>query len=182
MNTEEKKVELEVEDTTPLKPIFKWAGGKKDELKFFKHHFPENYDTYLEPFSGGLAVYFHLRPKKAVVCDLHEGLLDLYTMVKEKRMDEIHECMSKNPNEEEHYYKVRTDRNNNEIIKTPLMNACNFFYFRKTAYRGMLRYNKKGGYNVPYGRYKTYNFDIVLEGRYSNFVIDHFVGSANVKL
>ena len=41
-----------------LKPMFKWSGGKGDEIKRFEHHIPESYDTYLEPFIGGGAVFF----------------------------------------------------------------------------------------------------------------------------
>ena len=45
-----------------LKPIIKWSGGKKDELKYILPHIPDSYSTYLEPFIGGGAVYFHLKP------------------------------------------------------------------------------------------------------------------------
>jgi DNA adenine methylase len=43
-----------------LKPIVKWSGGKKDEIKKFIEHIPTDFNTYLEPFIGGGAVYFHL--------------------------------------------------------------------------------------------------------------------------
>ena len=45
-----------------LNPIIKWSGGKKDEIKQILPHIPDTYTTYLEPFIGGGAVYFHLNP------------------------------------------------------------------------------------------------------------------------
>ena len=50
-----------------LKPLIKWSGGKSDEIKLFKDHFPENYDNYIEPFVGGGSVYFYLNPDKAII-------------------------------------------------------------------------------------------------------------------
>ena len=43
-----------------MKPIVKWSGGKKDEIKQFSNLIPETIDTYVEPFFGGGAVFFHL--------------------------------------------------------------------------------------------------------------------------
>ena len=62
--------------------------------------------------------------------------------------------MKEHPNNEETYYKVR-DYDNSDILD----NAKRFYYLRKTCFRGMLRYNKKGKFNIPFGRYKTYNFE-----------------------
>lgn len=139
-----------------LKPMFKWGGGKKDEIPNFISHIPKDYKTYLEPFIGGGAVFFHLKPKKAVIADVHSELIDFYKCIKQGKTADIVKFLNKHPNEEKEYYKVRSME-----IKNKLDNACRFYYLRKTCYRGMLRYNKKGGFNVPYGRYKTYNFDIL---------------------
>lgn len=48
---------------THLRPLVKWSGGKTDEIKFFEKYIPK-YETYIEPFIGGGAVYFYLNPKK----------------------------------------------------------------------------------------------------------------------
>jgi DNA adenine methylase len=152
-----------------LKPIFKWSGGKSDEIKFFKHHFPEKFDTYLEPFLGGGGVYFYLNPEKSVVTDVHKELISLYEIVKEERMDEIYEWMENHNNDEETYYKVRSmDRDEKELTK--FENACRFYYLRKTCYRGMLRYNRKGQFNVPFGKYKTFNFENLKDERYEKLL------------
>ena len=65
-----------------LKPIIKWSGGKKDELKHILPHIPVSYSTYLEPFIGGGAVYFHLNPERAVINDVHKELVDFYQSIK----------------------------------------------------------------------------------------------------
>ena len=64
--------EVLVESRPSLKPIIKWSGGKKDEIKKFIQYIPEKYDTYIEPFVGGGALLFHLNPDKAVISDLHK--------------------------------------------------------------------------------------------------------------
>ena len=58
-----------------LKPIIKWSGGKKDELKYIIPHIPQNFKTYLEPFIGGGALYFHISPNNAVINDVHKELI-----------------------------------------------------------------------------------------------------------
>ena len=64
-----------------MKPIVKWSGGKKDEIKMFQDHIP-NYDTYIEPFVGGGGLYFHLAPQKAVIADVHDDLIAFYKSIK----------------------------------------------------------------------------------------------------
>ena len=140
-----------------LNPIVKWSGGKKDELNHILPHIPSSYSTYLEPFIGGGAVYFNLNPKKAVINDVHKELIDFYQSIKNGNSIDIYNFMKEHPNEEETYYLVRSYNNNNVLD-----NAKRFYYLRKTCYRGMLRYNKKGEFNIPFGRYKTYNFEEIM--------------------
>ena len=137
-----------------LKPIFKWSGGKKDEIPKFLEHIPKFTGTYLEPFIGGGAVFFHLNPKKAAISDMHKELVDFYQSIKNGDCDKIYNFMKSHPNKEEEYYKVRDIE-----PKNVLENGARFYYLRKTCYRGMLRYNKKGKFNIPYGKYKTYNYE-----------------------
>jgi len=145
-----------------MKPLVKWSGGKSDEIKNFQEFIPENFNYYLEPFVGGGAVYFHLEPERAVLTDVHKELVDLYTSIKGKKSMEIYNFMNEHPNTEEVYYQVR----DNMAYDVELENAKRFFYLRKTCFRGMLRYNKNGKFNIPYGRYKTYNFEILQNEKY----------------
>jgi DNA adenine methylase len=149
----------------PLKPIIKWSGGKKDELKHILPHIPKTYTTYLEPFVGGGAVFFHLNPKNAAINDVHKELTDFYQSIKNGKSNEIYDFMKQHPNEEETYYKVRGYDN-----EDMLDNAKRFYYLRKTCFRGMLRYNSKGKFNIPYGRYKTYNFEEIKNNKYEELL------------
>jgi DNA adenine methylase len=142
--------------------LVKWSGGKSDEIKQFANHFPLTYDTYLEPFIGGGSVYFHLAPKKAVISDVHQELIDLYQSIKAGHAAEIHQFMTLHPNNEETYYKVRDKM----AINSPLDNAKRFYYLRKTCFRGMLRYNKQGKFNIPFGRYDKINYSELLNPAY----------------
>jgi len=138
-----------------LKPIIKWSGGKKDEIKLFEKYIPDNYDIYIEPFIGGGSLYFHLCPDKSVIADVHKELICFYNSIKEGNLDKIYDFMVNHPNEEKTYYEVR----DNMDINSDLDRAKQFYYQRKTCFRGMLRYNKKGKFNIPYGRYKTCNYE-----------------------
>ena len=151
--------------SSPLKPLVKWSGGKKDELKQILPHIPTNYDTYLEPFVGGGAVYFHLTPNSAVINDVHKELVDLYRAIQNGKRHEIYEFMASNPNEEEVYYNVRK-----MDVTDYLDNAKRFYYLRKTCFRGMLRYNKKGEFNIPFGRYKTFDYSDLLNEDYETLL------------
>lgn len=72
--------------------------------------------------------------------------------------------MKEYPNNEETYYYIRDEFNADTDVKKAFI----FFYLRKTCFRGMMRYNKVGRFNVPFGRYKTYNFDVLLDKNYYN--------------
>jgi DNA adenine methylase len=160
------QTETQAVTNKPLNPIVKWSGGKSDEIKSFIDYIPNDIDTYLEPFIGGGAVYFYLKPKKAAFSDVHEELIDFYKAIANNKGEEIYNFMSEHPNEEAEYYKIRDEFE----INSPLDNAKRFYYLRKTCYRGMLRYNKKGKFNIPFGRYKTYNYEEVKNPEYYNLL------------
>lgn len=151
---------------TGMKPLVKWSGGKTDELKKIIPYLPESYNTYLEPFIGGGAVYFHVNPVNAVISDVHKELIDLYQAVKNGHSADIYEFMQQNPNEEETYYKVRASAHIDQLDS-----AKRFYYLRKTCFRGMLRYNSKGEFNIPYGRYKTYNYTDIQNKQYEDLLM-----------
>jgi len=148
-----------------LKPIIKWSGGKGDEIKKFIHHIPDDINIYIEPFIGGGALYFHLNHNKCVINDIHKELIDFYNSIKKGYSRDIYDFMKLHPNEEKTYYKVRDYDNTDELD-----NAKRFYYLRKTCFRGMLRYNKNGKFNIPFGRYKTYNFENILDKNYTKLL------------
>jgi len=148
-----------------LKPIVKWSGGKKDEIKNFEEHIPE-FETYIEPFIGGGGLFFNLAPEKAVIADVHEELICFYKSIKKGHSKDIYEFMEQHPNEEETYYEVRDKM----PVTSELDFAKRFYYQRKTCFRGMLRYNKKGKFNIPFGRYKTCNYEDLKNENYETLL------------
>jgi len=154
-----------------LKPMIKWSGGKGDEIIKFIQHIPNDYDTYLEPFVGGGALYFKLEPNKAVITDVHIELIDFYKAIKNNKSLDIYNFMTNHPNDEITYYNIR----NNMEINDYLDNAKRFYYQRKTCYRGMLRYNSSGKFNIPFGRYKTYNYELLNDKRYETLLSNTIV-------
>lgn len=158
-------IDEKIENNINLKPLFKWSGGKKDELSKILPHIPNNYSIYIEPFIGGGALYFNLNPKKAVINDIHKELIDFYQNIKDGNINLIYEFMKTNLNYEETYYNIRAFKCENSLDS-----ANKFYYLRKTCFRGMLRYNKKGEFNIPYGRYKTCNFEELKNENYEKLL------------
>jgi DNA adenine methylase len=148
-----------------MKPLVKWSGGKTEELEQIKKHIPLDYDHYIEPFVGGGALYFDLCPEKSVINDIHADLMIFYKVMGSKDFIKIHQFMEKNNNDEETYYKIRKMHCNDDVDT-----ACKFYYLRKTCFRGMLRYNKKMEFNIPYGRYKTMNYSSLIDTRYNELL------------
>jgi DNA adenine methylase len=139
----------------------------QNEIKNFKDHYPKNFDRYIEPFAGGAAVFFDLNFKgQNVINDVHNELIAFYKSIKEGNSQQIKEFMNQHPNNEEEYYKVR----DNMELNTQLDIAKRFYYLRKTCFRGMLRYNKKGGFNIPFGKYKTISYNELDNKDYENIL------------
>ena len=149
-----------------INPLIKWSGGKGDEIKNFEKYFPKDFDTYIEPFIGGGSVFFHINPKKAVIADVHTELIDLYKSIKEGHSKDIYDFMEENDNNEETYYKIRDKMK----IENSLDNAKRFYYQRKTCFRGMLRYNKSGKFNIPFGKYKKINYEDLNNKKYEELL------------
>ena len=160
-----------------LKPLCKWSGGKRDEIKFFKKYYPSDFQRFIEPFAGGAAVYFDLNFSGSnVINDIHPELVNFYRQMSLGYSKEIHDIISRYGTSEKDYYIVRgggKKLSEGDIPfrpQTDIEKAAQFFYLRKTCFRGMLRYNSKGEFNIPWGKYKTVNFSELLNENYSNLL------------
>jgi len=170
-----------------LKPLFKWTGGKRREIKIFSEYYPEitkteNY-TFIEPFLGGGAVYWDLQAPNNIINDIDKDLINFLQHIKDKP-ESIQEVITElglnlgvvTAKEKgglvgikeaktlrgEYYYDWRNkDRLDEEL--SPLEKACRFFIVNQLAFNGMRRFNKKGQFNVPYGNYKQLNLNLTDE-------------------
>lgn len=135
------------------RPFLKIPGGKTLALKQFEKYFPSNYRRYFEPFVGGGAVFFHLKPKNAFISDLNEETINCYLIVRDF-VDFLIVMLKKHVYEKDYYYKIREwDRRPNFKQLTDLERASRFIYLNKTCFNGLIRYNKKGQFNAPFGDY-----------------------------
>lgn len=129
----------------------KWAGGKGQLLDRLIPMIPKKFNLYAEPFVGGGALFFNIRPQPAILIDLNAELINFYTIVRDD-VESLIEDLKKHKNEIEYYYMMRSL---NPESMAPVHRASRFLYLNKTSYNGLWRVNKKGKFNVPFGRYKN---------------------------
>lgn len=143
-------------------PVLKWVGGKRQLLAEIEKYFPEKYSTYYEPFVGGGAVLFHLQPKKAVLNDVNNELINLYQVIKDD-VESLIEDLRKHKNESEYFYEIRKKDRDEKVYNslTNVQKASRVIFLNKTCYNGLYRVNNSGEFNTPFGKYK--NPDIVNE-------------------
>lgn len=140
-------------------PFLKWAGGKGQLLNQFDYFFPKNFNCYHEPFLGSGAVFFHLRPGKAILNDINPNLIEAYRHI-QNQLDELliilyslrqNYHVQNSKEQEQTYYQLRIRYN--ELPAGFLEKSALLIFLNKTGYNGLYRESKKGGFNVPFGRY-----------------------------
>jgi DNA adenine methylase len=130
----------------PLNPFLRWPGGKRWIAKLIADVVQARLrNVYFEPFLGGAAVFFFLRPGKAVLSDLNLELINTYKIVRAQPR-EVVEALRRLQVSSASYYHVRSHLPSNSLRR-----AARFLYLNRTAFSGMYRVNKKGDFNVPYG-------------------------------
>ena len=139
------------------KPFVKWAGGKRQIIDKLKKYVPDEFDTYYEPFIGGGALLFELSPKKAIINDSNEELMNFYEcLCDEEKFKKM--CGVLNHYETEHseafYYDIRNkDRNKNSYNRLSCYTkAARTIYLNKACFNGLYRVNSKNEFNVPFGK------------------------------
>lgn len=131
------------------KPFLRWAGGKTWLIKHVSKYLPEGkYSNYHEPFLGGGAMFFHIKPQKAFISDLNHELVFTYDQIREN-VEEVIANLRTYSNTAEFYYGLRSYE-----PKSAAEKASRFIYLNQTSFNGIYRVNLKGEYNVPYGHRK----------------------------
>ena len=143
--------------TMPCRPLLKWPGGKRSELRRIRPLIPPH-RRYFEPFFGGGSVFFDAINVESYVNDLHKDLMLFYACVKEQRSDFfkilsgfVEEWESgTHISREAMYYQARNRYNSTDAMTAN--RAVDFFLIRQFAYGGMFRVSSSGNFNVPFGR------------------------------
>ena len=144
------------------KPFVKWAGGKRQIIKELTKLAPLEYSTYYEPFVGGGALLFELSPKKAVINDYNEELMNVYNCIKDENKFEkmVHELNHyEASHNKEFYLELRNkDRDQKKFMKIPdYKRAARTIYLNKACFNGLYRVNSKNEFNVPFGKKEKVN-------------------------
>ncbi|MHA1195623.1 MAG: DNA adenine methylase [Promethearchaeota archaeon] len=141
------------------KPFLKWAGGKRQLISQMDPYFPKKFNKYIEPFVGGGAIFFYLLPKRAILMDINQELINVYNVIK-NNIEELINSLKKHVNEREYYYKIRNLDRDPSIYEnlSNVEKASRTIYLNRCCYNGLYRVNSKGQFNVPFGRYKNPQF------------------------
>lgn len=150
-----KSFELEVkkDEIQFVKPFIRWAGGKQNLIKILSEHLPKSkINSYHEPFVGAGALFFANEFNSSFLSDINPHLINSYNCIKES-VEELHIRIMhhKKNNSKEYYYKVR-ERFNKLKNSFNIEQGANFIYLVHSSFNGIYRVNKKGEYNVPFGK------------------------------
>ena len=145
-------------------PFVKWAGGKSRLLSQSEPHFPAEFERYIEPFVGGGAVFFHLgnrgrlAGKPVFLIDRLEELINCYQVIQGQVEALIAELQRHEPHKRQadYYYEVRGwDRAPDYRQRGEVERAARLIFLNHTCYNGLYRVNRRGWFNVPFGRYRN---------------------------
>ena len=134
------------------KPFLKWPGGKYRLTNRINKKLG-NGQRLVEPFVGSGAVFLNTDYEKYLLADTNRDLINLYQHLQSEGMDFIEYCktfFTNKHNNEKQYYKFREAFNTS---KDSRLKSALFLYLNRHGYNGLCRYNAKGGFNTPFGRY-----------------------------
>lgn len=146
-----------------MKPLLKWAGGKRHIADLLESFFPRDWrkGTYYEPFLGGAALFLHLQPTKAQLSDINSNLVNFYLAVRDDvsalllQIREISNHFDSLSEEQKKsfFYELRSKFNSDQFVdERPAILYC----LNKLCFNGLYRENSKGDFNVPFGNKKKF--------------------------
>lgn len=157
-----------------VRPFVKWAGGKGNLISQLKNFYPfelynNKIERYIEPFVGGGTVLINILQnydvKEVYAFDINKDLINCYNVIKnnveELIMDlDMKEKTFKEKEADErrkYFYKIREEYNSYKIENNNISvkRASEFIFLNRTCFNGLYRVNRKGEFNVPFGKYKN---------------------------
>lgn len=133
--------------------FLKWAGGKYGLMEDISNILPQG-DRLVEPFVGAGSVFLNTDYSEYLLNDVNQDLINLYQLLQtdpDSYITEAKKFFIADNNDGERYYEFRKQFN---LSSDPFERSLLFLYMNRHGYNGLCRYNLKGGYNVPFGRYK----------------------------
>lgn len=130
-------------------PVVKWAGGKARLVPQLTPLFPDTWGRYYEPFLGGAAMFLALQPGGAVLTDINHDLVTLYQVVQDD-VEALIADLGRHRYEKNYYYAVRAQ---DPTRLGRVQRASRTLYLNRTCFNGLYRVNRRGEFNVPFGRY-----------------------------
>ena len=130
-------------------PFLRYPGGKQRHVPEFAHLLPHRtvFKRFIEPFVGGGAVFFYLRPPRANISDLNDELIDLYEAIKSSPVS-VWNRYSQFSGTKQAFYEIRSWHVDELDFFT---RAARTLYLNRTCFKGMWRYNLDGEFNVGFG-------------------------------
>jgi DNA adenine methylase len=158
----------DAKEPAPVRPILKWAGGKRQLLPALRRYYPRQFTRYVEPFLGSGAVFLDCHNQRLLdgaevhLSDINADVIGCYRMVRDDVEAVIAELLELEAGHQSggrgHFYAIR-DGQFNELRRglrpasyTPRL-AAMLIYLNRTGYNGLFRLNSRGAFNVPAGRY-----------------------------
>ncbi len=143
---------------TPLAPPLKWAGGKRWLAPVIRERFwlKHSKRRLVEPFVGGMGVTLSLMPEHALLNDINPHLINFYLhlrrglQVKGVKFENSREIYLANRER----FNLLIRENHADSAEAALL----FYYLNRTGYNGLCRFNRRGFFNVPFGKYKTITY------------------------
>ncbi|PMT30930.1 DNA adenine methylase [Vibrio parahaemolyticus] len=133
--------------------FLKWAGGKYGLVEDIQRHLPPA-RKLVEPFVGAGSGFLNTDYDHYLLADINPDLINLYNLLKERPEEYISEAkrwfVAEN-NRKEAYLSIRAEFNKTDDV---MYRSLAFLYMNRFGFNGLCRYNKKGGFNVPFGSYK----------------------------
>jgi len=139
------------------RPFLKWAGNKYRVLPHIRLRLPPG-KRLVEPFAGSGAVFLNTDYDHYLLTDTNPDLILLYNTLKTEGAEFVRYCrrlFQPRYNTPEQYYALRDAFNR---ARQSRRKAALFVYLNRHGYNGLCRYNRRGGFNVPFGRYVRPHF------------------------
>lgn len=126
----------------------RWAGSKRGLLTEIISSAPSRFGRYYEPFAGSASLFFALKPAAATLSDINPDLIQFYEQISSSARSVV-TIASLMPRTSAFYYALRAV---DPAKLESRWRAARFLYLNRNCFNGVYRVNRRGHFNVPWGR------------------------------